>query len=92
MQPGEIWFRRISIACIQRQIALAIFWKENARDIIPQKVWEGNLPRRNVNGLHTMSKTPGTSQTRTTTKKQATNFIAITDLISLYLFRIPRAP
>uniref|UniRef100_A0A0A9CK62 Uncharacterized protein n=1 Tax=Arundo donax TaxID=35708 RepID=A0A0A9CK62_ARUDO len=39
-----------------------------------------------------MSKTPGTSHTRTTTKKQETNFIAITDLTSLYLFRIPRAP
>jgi hypothetical protein len=33
MQPGEIWFRRIGIACIQRQIVLAIFWKENAKDI-----------------------------------------------------------
>ena len=39
-----------------------------------------------------MSKTPGISQTAITTRKQARIFAIITDLISLYLLKIPRAP
>jgi len=37
MQPGEIWFRRISIACTQRQIAPFILGRENTCDTHSRK-------------------------------------------------------
>jgi hypothetical protein len=39
-----------------------------------------------------MPKTPGISQIKITTRKHARIFIAITELLSLYLLKIPRAP
>jgi len=48
-------------------------------------------PTRKVNGLQITSNTPGISHMRITTKKQAIIFAAMTDPISLYLLKIPRA-
>lgn len=42
-----------------------------------------DIPRRKVKGLHRMSKTPGTSHTKITTRKHIKIFKTITDLISL---------
>jgi hypothetical protein len=45
-----------------------------------------------ASGLQNTSKTPGISQIKITTRKHERIFTAITELISLYLLKIPRAP
>ena len=52
----------------------------------------GYSPNKKDNGRKNISKTPGISQIKITARKHPRIFTAITDLISLYLLKMPRAP